>query len=223
MNTEETLRQFMGTVLACFTHEIQNNLATIHEVAGLMEDMIERGKSIDPAQLTRLAAMTDKHVSSALGLIRYLNRYAHRLDEDVCSFCVNDALEELLALTGRICRQKQVEVRNVPGDRRATIRSNPILLQSFVFRIVQSILEATPDDVDGAAVAIRTRPSGRTALIEITTGETLRNSSWASALPDDEKIQILLRALGITMTMSPDKQTVILQIPSREGTQGEAG
>src|SRR5512139_314980 len=168
MNTEEILRQFIGAVVACFTHEIQNNLATIHVVAGLMDDMIERGKSIDPAQLTRLAAMTNRHVSGALGLIRCLNSYAHRLDEDISSFCVNDALEELLALTGRICREKQVDVRNVPGDRRATIRNNAVLLQSLVFRIVQKILETTPDDVDGATVSIRTRSSGHTALVEIT-------------------------------------------------------
>jgi C4-dicarboxylate-specific signal transduction histidine kinase len=222
MNTEETLRQFIGAVVACFTHEIQNNLATIHEVAGLMDDMIERGKAIDPAQLTKLAAMTNRHVSSALGLIRCLNSYAHRLDEGVSSFCVNDALEELLALTGRICRQKQVDVRNVPSGGRTTIRGNPILLQALVFRIVETILEATPEDVEAATVAIRTRPSRRTALIEITPGESLRNSPWAAGLPDDQKIQPLLRTLGITMTMSPDKQTVILQIPSCESAEGEA-
>lgn len=222
MNTEETLRQFIGTVVACFTHEIQNNLATIHVVAGLMDDMTERGKSIDPAQLTRLAAMTNRHVSGALGLIRCLNSYAHRLDEDISSFCVNDALEELLALTGRICREKQVDVRNVPGDRRATIRTNAVLLQSLVFRIVQKILETTPDDVDGATVSIRTRPSGHTALVEITAGEALRSSTWTSELPDDQKIQVLLHALDITMTVSPDRQTVTLKVPSRGSTEGEA-
>src|SRR5512139_3269613 len=220
MNTEEILRQFVGAVVACFTHEIQNNLATIHVVAGLMDDMVEKGRSMDPAQMTRLAAMTNKHVRCALGLIRHLNSYAHRLDEGVSSFCVNDALEELLALTGRICREKQVVVRTASCDGRATVRNSPLLLQSLVFRVLQTILEETPPEAEGVTVSLRTRPSRKSATIEITTGQSPGASPWALRLPADQNIQALVSTLGIAMNLSPDRHTVTLQVPSRESGEG---
>ena len=117
LRTEQFMYEFMGKLLAAFSHEIQNHIATIHEIAGIQGDMIARGRSLDDKQIGRYLTMTNRHVGSSLRLIGFLNRYAHRLDEEIASFSVNDVLEELLALTGRLFRQKGITVQTAfTGD-----------------------------------------------------------------------------------------------------------
>jgi C4-dicarboxylate-specific signal transduction histidine kinase len=211
MDDRRAIHTCIGSVLACFTHEMQNHLATIHEAAGLLEDMAGGGRPIDPKKVTRLSGMTSRHVSSALGLIRYLNRCAHRLDQEISSFSVNDVIDELLALTRRKYRQNMVEVRTAFHAGLQEIRSSSAHLQSLLFCVLERVLHSLPEE---GIVAVSTHPSNGAVRIVIALSGDLREGLTDPGVTDDSVVCILATVLGVTVTMTPDRKTVSLHVPS---------
>jgi hypothetical protein len=211
MDERVTIQRFIGSLVACFTHEMQNHLATIHEAAGLLQDMAGGGKPVDPKRVARLSAMTDRHVGSALGLIRYLNRCAHRLDQEISSFSVNDVIDELLALTGRQYRQNMVEVRTAYHAGLPEVRSSSAHLQSLLFCVLERVLHFLRQE---GAVAISTHPINGGVKVVISMAGGLREGMREPGVADDCAICALATALGITVAQTPDGKTVWLQVPS---------
>lgn len=209
---EQFMYAFMGKVLASFSHELQNHIATIHEVAGIQGDMIARGRVPDDKQIGRYLTMTNRHVGSSLRLIGFLNRYAHRLDEEISSFSVNDVLEELLALTGRIFRQKGIEVRTAFCGERCEIRGSAFLLQSLVF----SILERKNDSLEEeGTIVIRTdTPSKGEVRIDIDFAGNIHDEGREIVPFTDAVTMALADTLKIRLAMTPDGKSVSLHVPS---------
>ncbi|MGE5238525.1 MAG: hypothetical protein ACM3ON_06970 [Chloroflexota bacterium] len=211
---DRTIHRFIGSLVACFTHEMQNHLATIHEAAGLLEDMVGGGKPIDPKKLMRLSGMTMRHVRSALGLIRYLNRCAHRLDQEISNFSVNDVLEELLALTDRQYRQSMIEVRTRYYAGLPEVRSSSVHLQSLLYCVLEAVLHSLSEE---GTVTISTHPSDGAVRIVIAVTGSLREGLSEPAVTDDSAVCVLATVLGVTVTATPDRKTVSLEVPSVGG------
>jgi C4-dicarboxylate-specific signal transduction histidine kinase len=169
------------------------------------------GKPVDPKRVARLSAMTDRHVGSALGLIRYLNRCAHRLDQEISSFSVNDVIDELLALTGRQYRQNMVEVRTAYHAGLPEVRSSSAHLQSLLFCVLERVLHFLRQE---GAVAISTHPINGGVKVVISMAGGLREGMREPGVADDCAICALATALGITVAQTPDGKTVSLQVPS---------
>ena len=75
---------FFGRMSAGISHEIKNVLAVISEIAGLFGDLAlaaERGRELNPAQLSRLSQKMAEQIKRADNVARRLNRFAHSVDE----------------------------------------------------------------------------------------------------------------------------------------------
>ena len=171
---EEGLRllqlHFIGKILAGFTHEIKNYLAIIKESAGLMEDLIKLGKASesDSGQNLEIIHSIEEQIEKANTLFRYLNRFAHRMDDQFTTFNVNESLEELAALVTRFANQKKISIEKDFHEAIPPVYSNPSLLQFVVYSVLEEKIRnldknskiAIQTGVDENSVRIRIVPEG---------------------------------------------------------------
>ena len=130
--TEMAGLHFFGQISASISHEIKNVLAIINENAGLLEDltfMADRGKPIDPAQLTRMAATIKKQIGRADNIIKNMNSIAHSINQTVTTVDLNETVELIIALTARFAAMKNIQVDlQLPQD--------PLKIQTVPYRLM---------------------------------------------------------------------------------------
>src|SRR4030067_193492 len=90
VSEEKRLREkglaFFGSITASFSHEINNIMAIIGELAGLMEDLLRVADLGHPPQLERFRRVSERigtQVKRGEEMIKRLNRFAHTMDEPV--------------------------------------------------------------------------------------------------------------------------------------------
>jgi len=132
--------QFVGKLLAGFTHETKNYLAIIKESVGLIGDMLKMGKLSrnDVPEYFNIINSINEQIEKANDLFKYLNRFAHRMDTPLSAFNVNESLEELSGLLNRFANQKRIVLEKQFQKDLPQIYSNPSLLQLLVFNIIES-------------------------------------------------------------------------------------
>ncbi len=130
--TEMAGLHFFGQISASISHEIKNVLAIINENAGLLEDltfMADRGKPIDPARLTRMAATIKKQIGRADNIIKNMNSIAHSINQTVTTVDLNETVELIIALTARFAAMKNIQVDlQLPQD--------PLKIQTVPYRLM---------------------------------------------------------------------------------------
>jgi len=162
---------FIGRILAGFTHEIKNYIAIIKESAGLMGDMIKAGKwgKNEARQYMEVIASIEEQIERSLALFRHLNRFAHKMDTPRVSFSVNEGMEELFALMSRFANQRKIRLETDFQKDLPPVQSDPAMLQFLIFCFVREKLDRLDKDSrislktgrsDGA-VTITIIPQGR--------------------------------------------------------------
>jgi hypothetical protein len=151
-NDERDLRllqlRFIGKILAGFTHESKNHIAIVKESAGLIGDMIQLGKNSgdEPQTYIDIIHSIEEQIEKATSLFRYLNRFSHRMDNELSTFNVNDALEELIVLLLRFASQKRISLETDFQQDMPSINNKPSLLQLLVFHFLEEQLEKLSKD-----------------------------------------------------------------------------
>jgi C4-dicarboxylate-specific signal transduction histidine kinase len=152
VSEEKLLRErglaFFGSITASFSHEINNVMAIISELAGLSEDLLRVADQGHPPQIERFRGISERigaQVKRGEEMIKRLNRFAHTMDEPVKTVDTTDLLEDLVALSERprTRRRARLETR-FPGETILLV-SNPFLLQQAVFSCMELILAASHD------------------------------------------------------------------------------
>lgn len=140
----ESHLNFLGKLLAGYTHELKNHLAIINESSGLMDDLLGMSAGGDErlyTRLRRIAAAISERVSSANTMAMYLNRIAHRMDFPLSHCNLNDLLIEELALMERFSAMKKISFEKSLQKEIPSIYNNPALLQFIVFSLVNDLIE----------------------------------------------------------------------------------
>lgn len=204
---------FFGTITASVTHELNNVMSIIEQMAGLLDDLCvgaEYGRPIENEKLREISAKVAKQVERGVGIIKRLNFFAHSVDEPVGTFELNDLLRNLVELCGRFADLKRVRLEADYAPEQLTITSSPFLLERAVFVGIQSaMLVAVKDRV----VRVISRAEGSGAAISIE----------AAAAPDSEdavaelnSLQILMRRLegSVHTNIKGDRRVCRLVFPS---------
>ena len=116
-NNEQELRflqlRFIGKIMAGFTHEIKNYLAIIKESAGLIGDMVKKGKMSknDIPEYLDIVHSIEDQIEKATEQFTYLNRFSHRMDSRLSTFNLNECLGELIALVQPVCKAEKCRDR----------------------------------------------------------------------------------------------------------------
>jgi len=199
---------FIGKIIAGFTHEIKNYIAIIKESAGLIEDLIKLGKvtKSDSGQCLEITRSIEEQIEKTNSLFRYLNRFAHRMDNELSVFNVNESLEELIALLTRFASQKKISLekdfqRDIPS-----ITSNPSMLQFLVFHFLEEKIARLDKN---SRLIVKTAFLNNSVEIRIIPeGHFLTIEMGKEKLPHDI-LNSVIRQLGVSISQGGGEETAI--------------
>ena len=153
MSEEKRLREkglaFFGSITASFSHEINNVMAIIAELAGLMEDLLRVADQGHPPPLERFRGISERigtQVKRGEGMIKRLNRFAHTMDEPVKTIDTTDLLEDLVALSERARTRRRARLETRFPEEKILLVSDPFLLQQAIFSCMELVLAASRDN-----------------------------------------------------------------------------
>lgn len=140
---------FFGAVTASVSHELNNVIAIINELTGLLDDMrygAEQGQPIGPERLENLHERLDRQVKRGEKIIKRLNKFAHSTDQPIIEFDLNLVLGNLVDLTQRLADMKMVKLVYNPEETPLQYTGNPFELQHIIFRCIRLLLDSSEKD-----------------------------------------------------------------------------
>jgi signal transduction histidine kinase len=140
---------FFGAVTASVSHELNNVIAIINELTGLLDDMrygAEQGQPIGPERLKNLHERLDRQVKRGEKIIKRLNKFAHSTDQPIIEFDLNLVLRNLVDLTQRLADMKMVKLDYNPEETPMQYTGNPFELQHIIFRCIRLFLDSAEKD-----------------------------------------------------------------------------
>jgi len=153
VSEEKLLREkglaFFGSITASFSHEINNVMAIIGELAGLMEDLLRVADQGHPPQLERFRGITERigtQVKRGEEMTKRLNRFAHTMDDPVKTIDMTHLLVDLIALSERPRTRRRARLETRFPEETILLVSNPFLLQQAVFSCMELVLAASHDN-----------------------------------------------------------------------------
>ncbi len=202
---------FIGKILASFSHEMSNHLAIVRESTGVMQDLLSLGKKAkqDPSQYVQFLQSVEGQVEKALKSLTYFNRYAHRMDNEMSSFNLNESLEELVALVTRLAYRRKIELQedfdwNVPP-----IYSSPSKLHLLVFWIVEEKMKQLDKN---STLTVKTSHAGDGVVISITPrGNSVVSEETRTY--SEELLQDVQRDLSARVARKDQDGTVTISLP----------
>jgi len=213
LRDEENLRllhlRFIGKIIAGFTHEVKNYLAIIKESAGLIEDLITLGKDTesDSGQYLEIIRSIEEQIEKTNILYRYLNRFAHRMEDQLATFNVNESLEELTALVTRFANQKKITIEKDFHESMPSIYSNPSLLQLVVYTALEEKIRHLDKN---SKISIQTGIDENSVKIRLVAeGNLIEGEGDATSIPY-EILEKIIKQLGGNISEENRKETLLM-------------
>ena len=202
--------QFFGQISASISHEVKNVLAIINENAGLLEDltlMAGRGKPIDPARLTRMAATLKRQIGRADTMLKNMNRFAHSVNQTMPTVDLNETLEMIIALTARFAARKNVQVDlQLPRDP-PKIQTAPYQLMNLLWLCLDFAMDASGELKQIEVVAEETNDDIRIQLKQLTK----LSEMVCNTFPSDYENR-LLELLEATLEIESEDGRIVLRL-----------
>lgn len=213
LRDEENLRllhlRFIGKIIAGFTHEVKNYLAIIKESAGLIEDLITLGKDTesDSGQYLEIIRSIEEQIEKTNILYRYLNRFAHRMDDQLATFNINESLEELTALVTRFANQNKITIEKDFHESMPSIYSNPSLLQLVVYTALEEKIRHLDKN---SKISIQTGIDENSVKIRLVAeGNLIEGEGDATSIPY-EILEKIIKQLGGNISEENRKETLLM-------------
>ncbi len=138
---KETL--FMGKMTATATHEIKNVLAIIRESSGLMQDflyMLKDEKFEYRERFLKIISNIDDQVTRGDYISTLLNKFAHVPDQESSTENVPEIVDQMIALSARIARAKEVSFVNNSPAVTALLTCDPLKTRMLVFQAMDTLM-----------------------------------------------------------------------------------
>ena len=157
----------LGRMAAGVAHEINNPLAAIGEMAGLMEDLMDQ-QFIDSNEHGELfqenARKIQDHVDRAREVTHRLLGFARRMEPQWDMVNVNEVLEEAYSFVEKEASFKEVEIRHSLDLDAPMIRSDRAQLQQVFLNLMTNALDAVEPK---GVITITTRGEDTKVEVEI--------------------------------------------------------
>jgi len=179
---------FFGAVTASLSHEINNVIAIVGELGGLLDDLLyaaEQGRPLNTDKLKDVSNKLTKQVGKGKTIIKRLNRFAHSVDESIKQVDVKEVLQQISAIAERFAFLKDVTLEAEFGmDDSIDIQTNPFLLQQAIFLCIQLALSRAQKN-DVIKIRYRRQKSGVSILF----------SGFPAVEPDKQFLLPLIKEL----------------------------
>lgn len=135
--------KFFGKITSGYTHELNNIVAIINELNGIIEDKIKTFENIDPAKIEKVTISVNKiakQLDRAKSLTKSLNRFAHSVDSEVENIDVPQLVKDSISLFHYFVKLNGANIVENYTCQSHTVRTNPFLLFFLLFKCIRYIL-----------------------------------------------------------------------------------
>jgi len=140
---------FFGAVTASLSHEINNVLAIINELSGLIDDHVQaadQGRPLDPAKLKNTVERIAIQVDRGKNYVIRLNRFAHCVDQPRKVLDARETLEQITTICRRFATLKKVQLLSEVGQQPVELEGSPFDLEHVIFRCIEIALGVSAHD-----------------------------------------------------------------------------
>jgi C4-dicarboxylate-specific signal transduction histidine kinase len=170
--------EFIGKVTAGVTHEVNNVLASIREISGLLTDILSITTTNSFPRKEKFQTSLQKiqnQVQRGVKLTSQLNKFSHLSDNDKADVDLNEIIEHLIFLTERFARLKDIALKIEPSNKSITINTNPFLLEMALFNCIAYLIN---NMTNGGEISICPGKDGNKYSINIICkGEVIDKTS----------------------------------------------
>jgi len=157
----------LGRMAAGVAHEINNPLAAIGELAGLMEDLID-DQFLASSQHAKLfqenVRKIQQHVDRTRGITHRMLGFARRMEPHQDTVNVNDIVNEALSFIEREASFRQVElIRQLDADL-PMIKSDRAQLQQVFLNLLNNALDAV---AEGGRIMVTSRAVAESVMVMV--------------------------------------------------------
>lgn len=204
--------QFFGKMSASISHDLKNVLAVINENAGLLEDfcfMAEKGKSLEPARLKRLAEDVKNQIRRGDRIITSLNTFAHSADRESVTIDLRELAGLLVELSLRYASMRGIGLEmERPGDS-IMVTTSPFILLNLLWYCLDYAMRAAGPIKAVELAAEKTADGARLRFRKLAGMGAVAGSFPA------EPEHALMRVLDAQIRLDPDSQEVVVSLPGR--------
>ncbi len=174
---------------------------------------IDNGYPIQPEQLERIHTKISTQTNRGVEIIKRLNKFAHTTDRSICSFDLNEVIQNLLEISQRFAELKRaplsIEVRGVECQ----LNSSPFLVQQVIFYMLNHSFDIS-NRQDEIQLAIKSSNNLWIIEIVVPVGEVkVSENDWIQRA---STIAEVLNGKIITEYLPDDKATIEFHITSLE-------
>jgi C4-dicarboxylate-specific signal transduction histidine kinase len=179
--TDDELRrkslEFSGRITASLSHEINNVMAIINELAGLLDDFVfaaENGRPIDlERQKTTVRKITGQ-IYRGREYIQQLNSFAHMMDSKKQDLDLSRCAEQVSFVCQRFARNRKVGLTTQPSADMSNVQGSLFELLHMMFRLVVLAMDVSVPE------------SGISLTVGMENGEICMTVTGDTVLDKDE-------------------------------------
>lgn len=212
--------EFIGKITAGVTHEINNVLASIREISGLMTDILSMTDEKSFPRKEKFHTSLDKvqnQVQRGVKLTSQLNKFSHLSDSNKTEIDLNDSIQHMIFLTERFARIKNVSLIHQSSDKSVTLISDPLKLQMALFNCIAYLLNHISD---GGEINLSQEKKGNEIFISISyKGENVNTEKFfkdSSSVEELVSLHSILDNLKGTYEFDELNNAIILKIEDRK-------
>ena len=135
---------FIGRITAGVTHEVNNVLASIREISGLLADILSITSEESFPRKEKFETSIQKiqnQEKRGVKLINQLNKFAHLHDVSSTEVDLNELIDHLIFLTERFGRIKNIQILTGSVEQPVKIISNPFYLEMALYNCIEYFLK----------------------------------------------------------------------------------
>ncbi len=121
---------FFGAISASLSHEINNVLAIVGELSGLLGDLAHGTPNSE--RLNSIAGRATEQVSRGKRLVKRLNRFSHAVDQPVAQVSLIETLELITIICRRFADLRNAKLENNSPD-------EDLVLETSAFGLMRAV------------------------------------------------------------------------------------
>jgi signal transduction histidine kinase len=145
---------FFGTITRSLSHELNNVVAIIKELNGLLGDFLyaaEQGRPLDPVRVKSTQERIGNQVERGKDYVKQLNSFAHTVDYPRTNMDAGELLIQITDICQRFATLKKVTLECRVEDQGVQLEGSPFDLLQIIYRCIDAALGASNA---GAAIVI---------------------------------------------------------------------
>jgi C4-dicarboxylate-specific signal transduction histidine kinase len=217
-DTNKLLREkelaFFGAVTASLSHEINNVVAIVGQLAGLLDDLLyaaQQGRPLNEEKLKEISVKLSSQVDKGKTIIKRLNRFAHSVDEPLKQVDLKELLQLISVIAERFAFLREVKLKaDFDGMDSIAVATNPFSLLQAVFFVIQLLLSVAGKN---DSISIGMKPEKDGVKILLAGPGIVTDDSFKSPL---DFLSLLMKELGgkFDIASAPNAEySIALSIP----------